>query len=139
MDTQQSFEQFLESDMHKLAEQISVQRETREAKDATERELVKEAIRAFPGIHKNAEQLKAEVFPPSASASAPASPLPAYAQGASPEIKLEIEYLIDVAFRKGLGAALAESKKSPEFVQDAFHDALAGKLYPMLQEKGIVK
>jgi hypothetical protein len=41
--------------------------------------------------------------------------------------------------RKGIGSALTESAKSPYFVQDAFHDALAGKLYPELQKRGMIK
>jgi len=65
--------------------------------------------------------------------------LPAYVDSASPEVKLEIEYLLDVALKQGIGKALAESQKSPYFVQDAFHDALAGALYPELQQRGIVK
>lgn len=137
MDTQPSFEQALESDMHQLASEISAKREQREMKDATEQQLVREAIRAFPGVRKDEEALKAEVFPQKITAQS--SPLPAYAQTAAPEVKLEIEYLLEIAFSKGLGPALAESKKSPDFVQDAFHDALAGKLYPMLQKKGVVK
>ena len=30
-------------------------------------------------------------------------------------------------------------QKSPYFVQDALHDALAGKLYPELRRRGVVK
>ncbi len=66
-------------------------------------------------------------------------PLPAYAQAASPEVKREIEHLLDVAMAKGISEALAESEKAPYFVQDAFHDALAGKLYPELQQRGLIK
>ena len=137
MDQPQSFEQALESDMHQLATEINAQRERREMKDVAEKELVKEAIRAFPGVHSAEAPLATEVFPQSTSNTQ--SPLPAYAQGAAPEVKLEIEYLLDIAFQKGLAAALGESKKSPEYVQDAFHDALAGKLYPIMQQKGMVK
>jgi hypothetical protein len=54
-------------------------------------------------------------------------------------VRLEIEYLLDIALQKGVGPALAESAKSPYFVQDAFHDALAGKLYPELQKRGLMK
>lgn len=129
-----SFEHALESDMKTLAAEINHQRENPEAKNTPEQQLVKEAIRAFPEL-KNQPQAAA-----SAKAAAnPASPLPAYAQNAPAEVKLEIEYLLDVAFKKGLGPALAESQKAPAFVQDAFHDALAGKLYPELQKRGIVK
>jgi hypothetical protein len=69
----------------------------------------------------------------------PTSPLPDYAQNAPAEVKLEIEYLMDVALRQGLGKALSEAQKSPYFVQDALHDALAGRLYPELQKRGVVK
>ena len=135
MDQQPSFEKSLESDMSRLATEIKTQRERPEMQDAAEQKLVKEAIRAFP-------ELKNE---PHAAASTPQaqsdanSPLPAYAQSAPAEVKLEIEYLIDVALKKGIGSALTESQKAPAFVQDAFHDALAGRLYPELQKRGIVK
>src|SRR5262249_44429545 len=106
-------------------------REHPEFQNASERALVKESIKAFPALPAN--QSAAQAPTPSRS------PLPSYADASSPEVKLEIEYLIDTAFRHGIGKALEESKKSPYFVQDAFHDALAGKLYPELQKRGIVK
>ncbi len=126
----------LESDMQKLAEQIRAGRERPVGEIKTERELVREAIRVFPNLHT------AHPSPVSAAASQDddsRNPLPDYAKDAPAEVKLEIEYLCDVAIRKGISTALAESKKSPYFVQDAFHDALAGKLYPELQKRGIVK
>ena len=46
---------------------------------------------------------------------------------------------MSIALTQGLDKALAESRKSPYFVQDALHDALAGRLYPELQKRGIVK
>ena len=138
MDQPQSFEQLLQSDMHQLAEQIAASRERPEMKDAREQELLKEAIRSFPGAPKSPQELKSQTLPQPPSAAA-ASPLPAYAQSASPETKLEIEYLIEIAFNKGVTEAFAEAKKSSYFVQDAFVDALAGKLYPMLLAKGLIK
>jgi hypothetical protein len=96
--------------------------------------VVKEAIRAFPELKTQSQAAASGGQPPTDS-----SPLPAYAQTAPAEVKLEIEYLLDIALKKGIGPALVESQKSPAFVQDAFHDALAGKLYPELQRRGIVK
>jgi hypothetical protein len=136
MDQPISFEKTLESDIQHLAMEINAQRERPEMKSAAEQELVKEAIRAFPEL-KNQPQAAAPA--PAASQSDANSPLPAYAQHAPAEIKLEIEYLLDIALKKGIGPALTESQKSPDFVQDAFHDALAGKLYPELQKRGMVK
>jgi hypothetical protein len=131
----QLFEKNLESDMQHLATEIQTQREKPEMKNAAEQELVKEAIRAFPEL-KNQPQAAAAAADPYDNT---ASPLPAYAQNAPAEVRLEIEYLLDIAFKKGIGEALTQSQKSPAFVQDAFHDALAGRLYPELQKRGIVK
>lgn len=146
MDETPTFEyKALESDIKSLAMEVERNRANAELKNATERELVKEAIRAFPRLNRverpTAAPPPAVPQPPSSHAS-PASvqsPLPDYAQSAPPEVKLEIEYLLDLAFQYGLTKALSESEKSPYFVQDAFHDALAGKLYPELKRRGIVK
>ena len=125
-----SFEQVIEADMRHLAAEIQQKRERPEFKNAGEQALVKESIRAFPPLPQNSA---------AAAPVPPRSPLPAYADAASPEVKLEIEYLIDLALKQGIGKAIGESKKSPYFVQDAFHDALAGRLYPELQKRGVVK
>ena len=134
------FEQALEADLTRLAQEVKSQRDRPEMKNAGERELLKEAIRSFPQMEKNPRPVPA---PPAAAVPTPSaasqSPLPAYAQSAPAEVKLEIEYLLSVAFRDGLGKALTEAKKSSNFVEDAFHDALAGKLYPELKKQGLVK
>ncbi len=128
-----SFEQTIESDLRQLAAEIQHNREQPEFKNAGEQAIVRESIRAFPALNTNNNQATPAAPAPSRGV------LPAYADAASPEVKLEIEYLLDVALRQGIGKAVTESKKSPYFVQDAFHDALAGKLYPELQKRGIVK
>ncbi len=140
MDEIPSFENSIEADMKTLAAEIQRNRESDALKNASERELVKEAIRVFPQLNK-VPAAPAPSVPASAAASSSSasSPLPDYAQSAAPEVKLEIEYLLDIALTQGLDKALSASEKSPYFVQDAFHDALAGKLYPELQKRGIVK
>jgi len=67
------------------------------------------------------------------------SPLPDYVETSGAETKLEIEYFLDLAFHQGLDRAVREVRKSSPFVLDAFHDALAGKLYPELKKRGILK
>src|SRR5690348_10452801 len=94
-----SFETSLEADIRQLAAEIKNQRERPELKNAEEAEIVREAIRAFP------EARPRPAAPPPAPAASSTSPLPAYAQDAPAEVKLEIEYLLDVAFREGLGKA----------------------------------
>ena len=146
MDETPVFEKSLESDIKTLAAQIQDNREKINVQNYNERELVKEAIRAFPGFEKPiASSVPVPIPPPPSGApqnaapvSGSASPLPDYAENAAPEVKLEIEYLLDIALRQGISKALTASEKSPYFVQDAFHDALAGKLYPELQKRGIV-
>jgi len=128
-----SFEQRIESDIHQLAAEIKRNREHPEFQHEGERSLIKESLRAFPRPDPSTTSAT-----PQRAATA-RSPLPAYVDGASPEVKLEIEYLLDVALKHGISKALSESQKSPYFVQDAFHDALAGALYPELQKRGIVK
>ena len=128
--------------MQRLAAEIKNQRERPEMMNAGEKELVKEAIRAFPGIEKGPNAAPLPLAASSANTAANAaeqSPLPAYAENAPAEVKLEIEYLLDLALRQGLGKAFAEAQKSPYFVLDTFHDALAGRLYPELQRRGFVK
>lgn len=117
-----------------LAAEIHHTQEMKDVKNAEGLDAVKEAIRAFPQFDHGSNN-----GVPMPAASQSDGPLPAYTQTAAPEVKLEIEYLLDIALRKGIGPALTESAKSPYFVQDAFHDALAGKLYPELQKRGVIK
>ena len=135
----QKFEQALEGDLSRLAEQVRARREQPGMESASEVELIKEAVRAFPETISVETGKTAVTAAPSAPPSSAKSPLPAYAQAAPAEVKLEIEYLLDIALRQGLGRAVEESRKSSYFVQDAFHDALAGRLYPELQRRGVVK
>jgi hypothetical protein len=139
MDSSSSFEHALEADMKTLAAEIHRTQEMKDAKNAEGLDAVKEAIRAFPQFDHGASDDNGMPVPAADVRAFSNSPLPVYAQSAAPEIRLEIEYLLDIALHKGLSAALSESAKSPYFVQDAFHDALAGRLYPELQKRGLMK
>jgi hypothetical protein len=138
MDSSSSFEQTLEADMKTLAAEVQRAQELKDVKNAKGLEVVKEAIRAFPQLGHEVPNANGVPAAPATPGQAH-SPLPAYAQDAPAEVKLEIEYLLDMAFQKGISAAMQESSKSPYFVQDAFHDALAGRLYPELQKRGLMK
>jgi hypothetical protein len=122
----------LEADIKILAQEVARQRESPENVSLGEKELLKQAIKSMPPPP-----------PPTQNQPIPQpprkSPIPDYAQNAPAEVKLEIEYLLDLAFHHGIARAVAEAKKSPAFVLDAFHDALAGKLYPEFKKRGIVK
>ena len=125
--------------MKTLAAEIHRTQEMKDVKNAEGLDVLKEAIRAFPPLGREASNDNGTPAVAAVAAAWSNSPLPTYAQNAPAEIKLEIEYLLDIAFQKGIGAALSESAKSPYFVQDAFHDALAGRLYPELQKRGVLK
>ena len=118
----------LEADMRRLAEEIQKHRENPESRALSGQEVVKKSIQSI-------------ITPPSPPTpqQAQGGALPAYAAGAPAETKLEIEYLVDLAFQHGLDKANAEAMKSSPFVMDAFHDTLAAKLYPELQRRGILK
>ena len=118
----------LEADMRRLAEEIQKHRENPEMRAVSGHELVKKSIQSI-----------APIAPQSATKQSSNSPLPDYASGAPAESKLEVEYLIDLAFHNGLDKANAEAAKSSPFIMDAFHDSLAAKLYPELQKRGILK
>ncbi len=120
----------LEADMQHLAAEIQKFRERPELREASGEEMLKKSIQSLSPAQLQDEAKQGE---PSAG------PLPSYTKAVSAETKLEIEYLLDLAFHKGISTANAEAAKSSPFVLDAFHDALVGKLYPELQRRGIVK
>lgn len=123
----------LEADMKLLAEEIARQKELPEMKGAGEKELLKQAIQALPPSaqqksdagEKKSDRKKKSV-------------LPAYALDAPPEVQLEVEYLLDFAFHHGIARAVAEANKSPDFVRDAFHDALVKVLMPEMKKRGLL-
>ena len=136
-----SFEhQPIESDLKTLAAEVTRSQEAKTENRIQGVEALKNAIRSFPTLNKN-EQLGNMAVPAAVVPTPvdPKSPLPAYAQSSAPEVKREIEHLLDLAMTKGIIEALTESEKAPYFVQDAFHDALAGKLYPELQQRGLIQ
>lgn len=119
----------LEADMDRLAGEIMKHKEILDSEKTDHKEILKQAINA--------------IGPAATPAPLPAddqsSPyLPGYAAGSSPEVKLEIEYLVDLALREGIAKANAAARQSNPFILDAFHDALAGKLYPELQRRKII-
>ncbi len=131
MDQFQFEHEALEADIKALAQEVGKQKELPENKSVGGQELLKKAIQSLPPVG-TAPPVEANEPPRK-------NPLPDYAQSAPAEVKLEIEYLLDLAFHAGIPKAAAEARKSPDFVQDAFHDALAGKLYPEFQKRGILK
>jgi hypothetical protein len=97
MDSSSSFEHALEADMKTLAAEIHRTQEMKDAKNAEGLDAVKEAIRAFPQFDHGASDDNGMPVPAADVRAFSNSPLPVYAQSAAPEIRLEIEYLLDIA------------------------------------------
>ncbi|MEK7187737.1 MAG: hypothetical protein AAB691_02735 [Patescibacteria group bacterium] len=120
--------QALENDMKRLAEEVGKHREALETRHLGGEALLKRSIQSF------ATAGNGPIDPPTNLQ----NPLPQYVENAPPEMKLEVEYLLDIAFHKGILSADREARKTTPFVLDAFHDALVKKLYPTMKEKGLV-
>ncbi len=69
---------------------------------------------------------------------APSPVLPNYLQDASQEVRLQVEQLVDLAWYKGIRAAVKEAEKSGSFFVDALHDALTDKLYNEFKNRGLL-
>lgn len=119
----------LEADLRRLTLEIQRQEKLPENRNLGGEALLKKSLVSIAPTPEEA-----------GSKSAPSkSPLPDYAEASGAKTKLEIEYFLDLAFHQGLDKAVSEARKSSPFVLDAFHDALAGKLYPELKNRGILK
>lgn len=66
------------------------------------------------------------------------SALPDYLQQASPEVKLEVEELVDLAWHKGIVKAVKKARKKGQLYVDALHDVLTDKLYQAFQDRGLL-
>jgi hypothetical protein len=124
----------LERDIRELEVKLETLKGQKEA--ARPREVVKEhlAPRIYRGLPPKATAIKPA---PRAKPSSPT--LPDYIEKYSDEIRLEAEKLIDLAWHKGIDAAVYAAEKEGAFMLDAFHDALTDKLYEKFKEKGLIK
>lgn len=119
------------ADVEGVAREISKHKERPEAGRLTSHELLRMSLRSYTGASP-------QVQSPTPAQQVEESVLPAYAQNAPAPTKEEIENLLRIAFQKGVLAAAEEAKKTNPFILDAFHDALAGKLYPELKKRGLL-
>lgn len=121
----------LEQDIERLAAEV-----TKKGGEAPE--IKKEALRAAIGGRIYREPSEVNISP-KGEESRPLSALPSYIQKSSDEIKLEVEKLIDLAWHKGINAAVAEARKKGTFILDALHDTLTDKLYEEFKKRKLIK
>lgn len=117
-----------EHDLAAVAAEVEKHLEHPETRELTGPELVKKSL-----------QMISATAPPAPAPEEDDAQLPTYVVSAPAATKLDVEHLLTLAFRDGIIKASAEAAKSNPFVLDAFHDALAGKLYPELKKRGIVE
>jgi hypothetical protein len=121
----------VEADIKKLAEEVKRLKIKAETNHLSEQEIIKKSLSAMTPISQ--VQSQTQKNEPSDK------PLPKYTESFSPELQLEIEYLLYTAFTEGIIKALTDAQKSHNpAVLDAFHDALAGKLYEELKQRKIL-
>ncbi len=126
-----NFDSALEQDILRLSGEVKSRLEKDPAQEISHREIIKSVI----GSQIQAQQTN----PPSAAAVSEPSPmLPQYLQEESPEVRLKIEELVDVAFHKGIDKSIAEAKQYGPFILDALHDTLTTKLYEELKSRNLL-
>lgn len=127
--------EFLDADMERLGNEIAEKRSMPEHKELTDKELVKQYLAP---IVKNYSSGQAPALINKQTEGSENIILPDYLKDASPEIKFEVEKLIDMVFHQGLYKAVSEAKKHDALVIDAFHDALTDKLFEELKQRKIL-
>lgn len=127
----ENLEKFISAaDEGRLVEAAKLHAEAEEGKEMKGEDLIKKAIQSVA---------QTSPIPRGVNSDATQNPLTAYTAEESEEIKQKIENLLQIAASAGLVKAAEEARRSSPFILDAFHDALAAKVYPYLKEKGLIK
>ena len=124
----------LERDIEILSKEIAEKRNLSEYKELPEKELVKQVLQSL--IKEPAVQSIVPSLQPTESAEK--NFLPGYLKDFPAETKLQVEQLIDLTFHQGIEKVVARAKRASPFILDAFHDALADKLYEELKNRKLI-
>ena len=126
---EQHFHEALEHDLQKLTAEVKEKRLQNGIEQQSEKEILKQSLQAF--------SVQSATAPASSVPEEPSKPfLPDYMKASDPQVKLEVEKLVDLVFHGSLIKAISEAKKHSPFIEDAFHDALVDKLLPELKKRG---
>ncbi len=114
-------------------------REVKERQESGEAEHPETAVRDILRERMYSSQQQGQAAPAQLRQSnEPLSVLPVYLQKESPEVRLKVEELADMALHQGLNKAIDEAGQYGPFVLDALHDTLTGKLYDELKNRGLI-
>ncbi|MCL4403946.1 hypothetical protein M1432_01200 [Patescibacteria group bacterium] len=133
----QNFSENLEQSFNRLGNKIDEKMASPEVPGRSEREVVKESVRAIA----ESAPITSPPTPPAPPAAQDQSFLPAYlsSDAAPEEVKRAVEQLVAFTFKTDIETAVVAAKRYPPFVEDAFHDALVDKLMPELKKRGYLK
>lgn len=119
----------LKEDLENLAGEV------KERAQAETPEAHREAIKTVVGEKITAEKVSPAPVSPSTSS---AANLPNYLQNADPQVKLEVQKLVEVAWHKGLSAAIKLAQEAGPLYVDALHDTLTDKLYDEFKKQKLL-
>lgn len=132
----------LEQDIERLAKNINEQKNALAGEQSVSRETVKEILRPIVKDDKGSDDDDVrngdEKSDEEKMILQEKEMLPDYMESAPEGIKLSVEQLIDITFKKGIAAAAKEARGRGAFVVDAYHDALTDKLYAILKERNVI-
>lgn len=118
-------------DIEKIGKEVAEKKFAPEVKQYSDQDLVKQAIK--PMVYPQGKPA-----PSQAQSSEEDKFLPDYLKDATPQIKNQVEKLLEDTIRNGLASGINEAKKMPPFILDAYHDALTDKLHDELKKRGII-
>ncbi len=120
-----------EQQIENIGKEVADKKQSPEHKDLSDKELIKQVITPLINPIKTAGNQTASINKDDDN-------LPDYMKDASQDTKQRVEFLIDMALKKGIGKAASEAQKSGPYFLDAFHDALTDKLYEELKSRKII-
>ena len=123
----------IEKDIERLSKEIAEKRNLPEYKEVSERELIKQTLQPLvKQAISDKEQATRE------EKETEETIIPDYLKDSPPEIKLQVEKLIDSVFHQGIEKTVKEANQAGPFILDAFHDALTDKLYDELKKRNLI-
>lgn len=118
-----------EEDMKRLAEQVVEMKKSQEAKNYSDKDLIKKTLRPTTYLNNKPNKQSEDDNKKQPVVEQEEKFLPDYLKGASPEIKLEVERLLQETINNGLVKGVSEAQKAEPFILDAYRDALVDKLH----------
>lgn len=122
----------IESDIHRVGQEVREQTGGVATPEATERALVRQAL--HPMVQQS--PIPSTAVPPRNAADD--AMLPSYMKDSPDVIKDRVERLVEDAFKNGVEHAAIEAQKSGPFVVDALHDVLSDRFYEDLKNRKLI-